>query len=80
VGAVVGVFAGLVFGMAVAALAFMSCVGDALCSSDEGATYGKGALIVLPLAGLATGVAVGWAFHGWSLRRNRTLPRLSSDS
>ena len=39
------------FGMAVAALAVMSCVGDALCSSDEGASYGQGALIVLPVRG-----------------------------
>jgi len=49
---------GALAGAAVGLLAFASCTGDSLCSSDKGGVYGIGSFIVLTVAGLMAGIVL----------------------
>lgn len=49
---------GALAGAAVGLVAYASCTGDSLCSSDEGGAYGIGSFIVLTVAGLIAGIVL----------------------
>ena len=61
---------GALTGAAVGLLAFASCTGDSLCSSDEGGAYGIGSFIVLTVAGLMAGIALAMLVRA---RQRRTV-------